>query len=140
MLTKLNVGEAGIQQFECDTAASHNILQRTVYNKLRNRHPDGIPELIEERQRIQMADGSFSKKEVGSVTINVKASNSDVNRLDFFVMDSPNNLLRRLALEKLWPQQYNALKEVAEVPFPPRDVKKVPAPRNSSEGSVVMSA
>ena len=107
ILTKLNVGEAGREVFECDSAASHNVLKRAVYEKLRNRHPRGIPELVQEKQQIQLADGTISKRVIGSVSIKVQASNSEVTRLDFFVMDSPNNLLGRLALEKLWPQQYN---------------------------------
>ena len=65
MVTKLNVGEAGKEIFECDTAASHSILTSSVYEKLRNRHPKGIPELVQESQRIQLADGTISKKVVG---------------------------------------------------------------------------
>ena len=33
--------------------------------------------------------------------------------LSFFVIAGPNNLLGRFALEKLWPVQYKALKDVA---------------------------
>ena len=127
MMTKLNVGEAGIEMFECDTAASHNILVRAVYDKLRNKQPKRIPELVQEKQQIQLADGTISKKVVGSVSIKVQAGNSGVTRLDFFVMNSPNNLLGRLALEKLWPEQYRALREATEVPFTRRNVKEVPA-------------
>ena len=46
ILTKINVGEAGIEIFECNTAASHIILRSSIYEKLRKRHPRGIPELI----------------------------------------------------------------------------------------------
>ena len=137
MLTQINVGEAGKEIFECDTATSHNILKRVVYDKLRNKHPEGIPELVQEKQQIQLADGTISKKMVGSVSIKVQASNSMVTRLDFFVMNSPNNLLGRLALEKLWPQQYNALKQIAEVPFPMNNVKKVPVKKNSEVSALV---
>ena len=65
MLTQINVGEAGKEIFECDTAASHNILKRVVYDKLRNKHPKGIPELVQEKQQIQLADGTISNKMVG---------------------------------------------------------------------------
>ena len=34
-------------------------------------------------------------------------------KLQFFVVDGPNNLLGRYALEQLWPTQYNALCDVA---------------------------
>ena len=106
MLTKINVGEAGIEIFKCDTAASHSILRSSIYEKLRKRHPSGIPELVQESQKIQLSEGTISKKVVGSVSIKVQASNTGVTRLDFFVMNSPNNLLGRLALKKLWPQQF----------------------------------
>ena len=32
-------------------------------------------------------------------------------------MDGPNNLLGRLALEKMWPEQYRALREITEIPY-----------------------
>ena len=37
-------------------------------------------------------------------------------KLDFFVIQGPNNLLGRHALESMWPSQFNALREIAEVP------------------------
>ena len=38
-------------------------------------------------------------------------------KLQFFVMSGPNNLLGRLALKSIWPEEYGALKEVAEIPI-----------------------
>ena len=111
--------------------------EKLIYEKLRKRHSSGIPELIQESQKIQLADGTISKKVVGSVSIRIQASNTGVTKVDFFVMDSPNNLLGHLALEKLWPQQYNALKTVAEVPFPSKNIKKVPAVRDNKVPVVV---
>ena len=47
----------------------------------------------------------------------MQARNSKVTRLDFFVVNGPNNLLGHLALEKMWPTQYKALRDIAtEVP------------------------
>ena len=92
MSKKINVGEAGIEIFECDTAASNSILRSSIYEKLRKMHPSDIPELVQESQKIQLVDGIISKKVVGSVSIKVQASNTGVTRLDFFVMNSPNNL------------------------------------------------
>ena len=40
-------------------------------------------------------------------------------------MDGPNNLLRHLALEKMWPEQYRALREITEVPYVEVPVQKV---------------
>ena len=45
MMTKINVGEAGMEYFECDTVASHNIMSQVVYDKLRSRKPSSIPML-----------------------------------------------------------------------------------------------
>ena len=33
MMTMINVSEAGMARFECDTAASHNIMSQKLYNK-----------------------------------------------------------------------------------------------------------
>ena len=43
MRTKINVGKASMEYFECDTAASHNIMSRAVYDKLRSKKRDNIP-------------------------------------------------------------------------------------------------
>ena len=116
MMTTINVAEAGNEKFECDTAASHNIMSQAVYDKLRNRKPDKIPRLKQEKLAIRLADGSVSSKQCGTINIKVQGSNTKVTSLDFFIMDGPNNLLGRLALEKMWPEQYRALREITEVP------------------------
>ena len=46
-------------------------------------------------------------------------------------MAGPNNLLGRLALKTIWPDEYGALKEVAEIP-----VKKATVPVKSQSRSV----
>ena len=63
-----------------------------------------------------MADGSVSSKQCGTVNIEVQRRNTKVTRLDFFVMNGPNNLLGRLVMEKMWPEQYKALRDVTEIP------------------------
>ena len=45
--------------------------------------------------------------------LKVKARNTKEVALDFFVIDGPNNLLGRYGLEKLWPSEYNVLRNVA---------------------------
>ena len=62
MMTMINVGEVGMARFECDTAASHNIMSQELYNKLRSRKPDRIPKLKQEKLAIHLADGSISSK------------------------------------------------------------------------------
>ena len=71
MMTKINVGETGMEYFECDTAASHNIMSQVVYDKLRSRKPDSIPMLKQEKLAIRLADGSVSSKQCGTVNIEV---------------------------------------------------------------------
>ena len=52
MMTMINVSEAGMARFECDTAASHNIMSQDLYNKIRSRKPDKIPKLKQEKLAI----------------------------------------------------------------------------------------
>ena len=60
---------------------------------------------------------ALSNKTCGSICLAVRAKNTGMVVLDFFVLNGPNNLLGRLALEQLWPLQYKALRDIAtEVP------------------------
>ena len=71
----------------------------------------------QEKLAIRLADGSISSKQCVTISMEVQARNSKVTKLDFFVMNGPNNLLGHLALEKMWPTQYKALRDIAtEVP------------------------
>ena len=92
-----------------------------------------------------MADGSISSKQCGTVKIEVQGRNTKVTKFDFFVMIGPNNLLGRLAMEKMWPDQYRALRDVThEVPV--KNSTKVPVmvsnekvtEYNSNRGGVVL--
>ena len=58
----------------------------------------------------------------------IVAANGKRLKLHFFVMNGPNNLLGRLALSTIWPKEYGALKDVAEVP-----VKKLVVPAQKSQ-------
>ena len=97
--TTLNMGRAGIEQFEVDTAASHSILTYEAYNRLRNMPYGSIPDLRPETKTVQLADGSSSRQKMGSVSIWCQAGNSGSEKLDFYVMKAPNNLLGRYAIE-----------------------------------------
>ena len=101
-------------RFECDTAASHSIMSEDVYNGLR-KQKWRVPSMRQEELVVRLADGTVSSKACGSVRLKVRAKNTKEVELDFFVMDGPNNLLGRYALEKLWPSEYNALRRVATV-------------------------
>ena len=57
--------------------------------------------------------------------------------MDFFVINGPNNLLGRLALEKMWPTQYKALRYIAtEVPVMASSAKIVKRSSGSSSSKV----
>ena len=88
-----------------------------------------------------LADGTKSQKQSRCMETVVQTSNGKKTKLQFFVMAGPNNLLGRLALKDIWPEQFKALKDVAEVP-----IKKVavpvgkPAKVKSQSGSVYKPA
>ena len=63
------MGGAGVEQFEVDTAASHSILTYEAYNRLKNMPYGDIPELRPETRTVKLADGSVSRKKMGSVSI-----------------------------------------------------------------------
>ena len=113
IMTKVEI--EGIPEciYECDTAASHNIMSSTLYKKLKCSKPERIPDVKPERLVIRLADGSTSRKLCGSIKVMVKSGSSEA-QLNMFVMDGPNNLLGRLALEQLWPKQYAELKEAVK--------------------------
>ena len=67
----------------------------------------------EEKLAIRLADGSVSSKQCGSICVAIQARNSKIVILDFFVLGGLNNCLGRWALEKIWPTQYKALKDIA---------------------------
>ena len=64
MMTDINVGEVGMAKFECNMAASHNIMSQELYNKLRSRRPDKIPKMKQEKLAIRLANGSVSSNNV----------------------------------------------------------------------------
>ena len=82
-----------------------------------------------------LADGSKFAKQTRSMQYTVVAANGKKVNLHFFVMAGPNNLLGRLALKTIWPKEYGALKEVAEIP-----VKKATVPVAKSQFRSVGSA
>ena len=55
----------------------------------------------------------------------VRAQNSPAVKINFFVMPGPNNLLGRFALEKLWPAEYRALRDVANMGSTVASVKSI---------------
>ena len=132
VITEIKMGTAGLEKFEVDTAASHSILTHEAYDRLKNMPCGNIPDLRPETRTIQLADGSSSNKDMGSVSIRCQAGNSDSKKLDFYVMKAPGNLLGRYAIEMLWPEVFKGLRAVASTPT----VKKI---RNVTEVPDVVS-
>ena len=100
---------------ECDTAASHNVISSEIFDKL-NKSVGGNLVLKNDTEIvIRLADGSVSHKSRGYVNLKVSLGNDRkrVVELLFFVVKGPNNLLGRLALEKLWPKVYSSLSNAA---------------------------
>ena len=118
LMTSVRLAGACEAKFECDTAASHNVISAELYQKLRQQSNYKIPSIKQEKVAIRLADGTISGKACGSVTLTVQARNTPTVELNFFVLAGPNNLLGRLALEKLWPVQYRALRDVASLGSP----------------------
>ena len=135
IMTEVKLGDKKVK-FECDTAASHNVLSQESYQDIWRRGSG--PKLDYHNVKVMLADGTKSQKQTRSMEAVIQATNGKQVKLQFFVMSGPNNLLGRLALKTIWPEQYGALKEVAEVPI--RKIAAVPVVKmrvKSQLGSVV---
>ena len=85
--------------------------------------------------KVMLADGTKSGKQTRSMEATVVTSNGKRIKLQFFVMAGPNNLLGRLALKTIWPEEYGALRDVAEIPI--QKATAVPVAKlKSQSGSV----
>ena len=133
IMTQVKIADKKVT-FECDTAASHNILSQESYQEIWRRGSG--PKLQYHSVRVMLADGTRSQKQTRSMEAMVQATNGKKIKLQFFVMSGPNNLLGRLALRTIWPDQYGALKDVAEIPI--KKAAAVPEVKVKSQlGSVV---
>ena len=116
MMTRVQLQEVLSTQLECDTAASHSVLSLKVFQVLQSKLKKKLA-VVPERVVIRLADGTQSQKSCMSATISVRRNlhsgrMSTPVTLSFFVIDGPNSLLGRLALERLWPEQYKALRDI----------------------------
>ncbi|CAL4213510.1 unnamed protein product [Meganyctiphanes norvegica] len=112
MMTRCVLQDVGRVKFECDTAASHSVLSKAMFDKVKAKCQ---VHLKPEQVTIRLADGTLSDKSCGSVQLNVQKydGSPEVCQVTFFVLEGPNCLLGRYALQQLWPEQYLALREVA---------------------------
>ena len=110
IITTVALANTLLQEFECDTAASHSVLSLQAFKELARMV--GRLEGKKEQVAVRLADGSESYRCYGSITLVVQGYETPAVTITFFVLDGPSNLLGRFALEQLWPQ-YKALRDVA---------------------------
>ena len=111
IMTSVSLEDAIIADFECDTAASHSVMSDKLYSQLRKKL-GGLPGKKQDVV-IKLADGTISNKSYGTVQVSVKAHGTQPVLVTFFVIEGPNSLLGRYALELLWPREYEALRQRA---------------------------
>ena len=83
MMTQVKIGDRKVS-FECDTAASHNILSQETYQEIWKRGSG--PKLKYHSVRVLLADGTRSSKQTRSMEAMICATNGKKLRLQFFVM------------------------------------------------------
>ena len=78
IMTEVCIEDLWMVRFECDTAASHNILSADLYNGLRKQKSGRIPAMKQENLAIRLADGTVSIKACGSIHLAVKENTTGV--------------------------------------------------------------
>ena len=118
LMTKLNLENVFHLGMEVDMAASHNIISEECFNELQNRLVKQGKEISKKLSRgvkIRLADGSMADQECPVVQIKVSTDLRDFSNplaLTFLVVKGPNNLVGRHSLERLWPAEFLAFKQV----------------------------
>ena len=107
------VSGVGIAKFECDTAASHSVISKELFEKLQKHKKKLYVKPV--NVAIRLADGTISKKSSGVVQIAFDRADAKLVQLNFFVVSGPNCLLERHALEQLWPEQFRALPNITSI-------------------------
>ena len=105
-------------QLEVDSAASHYIISKTGFEEFQAsllQHGKEKSKSLPRGVKIKLADGSIASQECKVVQINVSRDLSNFNEsfpLTFLVVTGPNNLIGRHSLERLWPREFKAFKNV----------------------------
>ena len=103
LLTLICVENVVEMTFEIDTAASHSLLSKSIFERLqRDLAVRGRKPLQTQQQQvsIKLVDGSDTAKHIGTVQMHIaKTVNCKKPILvSFFILDVPNNLLSRHAI------------------------------------------
>ena len=88
--------------FELDTAASHSLLSKNIFERIQKCLADrGRKPLLVQKQQvsIKLADGTYTDKHIGTVQMNIARTVNCRNPalVTFFILDGPNCLLSRHA-------------------------------------------
>ena len=100
------------------TAASHNIISKKCFDELQDnliKHGKEKSKSLPRGVKIKLADGSIASQECPVVQINVSTDLHDFKNsfpLTFLVVKGPNNLIGRHSLERLWPTEFLAFKNI----------------------------
>ena len=111
LLTRICVENVAEMTFELDTAASHSLLAKSTFDRLQKcLAAKGRKPLVVQQQQvsIKLADGTRTDKHIGTVQMNIARTINCSNPVlvTFFILDGPNCLLSRYAVEGLWPDIY----------------------------------
>ena len=103
-------------EMEIDTAACHCVLSYEVFQELVKKSGNNPPKLDAGQFIMKMADGTPSKAVKGCAYLSIaRADNpSQFGTFPVMIVDGPNILLGRPALQTLWPLQYGQWSKVAE--------------------------
>ena len=105
-------------ELEVDTAASHNVMSNDMFKALVKRSGNKPPILEKSNAILRLADGTPSDKLLGCAHISVKLAKKDSEPtvsavVPMFVVNGPNCLLGRPAIQCIMPKLYKSLSNVA---------------------------
>ena len=107
-------------ELEVDTAASHNVMSTNMFNALVKKSGNNPPVLEKSSAILRLADGTPSDKLRGCAHIAVKLAKKDGSKpalsavVPVFVVDGPNCLLGRPAIQYIMPVLYKDLSDIAK--------------------------
>ena len=107
-------------KLEVDMAASHNVLSANMFEDLVKKSDVNPPVLVNSGSILKLADGTPSDKLKGVGYLSVKLIHSDSvvfarsAYVPVFVVDGPNCLLGRPAMQILMPEVYSILTDLVD--------------------------
>ena len=135
LLTKLNVENFAHVTFEVDSAASHNIISKTNFDKIQKQLKirGKRAKRLENTIKIRLADGKLSSQNCHVVQLMLSTNlnkNAKLSPYTFIVVKGPNNLIGRHTLARLWLEEFDKFKSVATSNY------KLALPKNADKCDV----